>query len=225
MSTKRQVIESLRKKLQEAGSDSTFSNQFLYNSLMEQAQWLIRRETMSGKIYTNNSFFQTLGCQEVVEQGATDCCCPVKTHCKVYRLKDPLPELWLDDKGPVIRMVTSVDGTTEFVMTTPGTWQNKRHDPYQKMIDTKYVFFHDNYLWFPEHNPHRVNIDGFYTHDISDKSLCREKKGDCIRFLDTSFQVPEWLHAEMLAKTIQLLTMSKQIPEDQQPDKNPNRKN
>jgi hypothetical protein len=224
MSTKRTVIESLRNKLRERNADSNYSNQFLYNTLLEHAQWLIKREIHSGRIYSNNSFFQTLGCQEVIESSTIDPCCPVKVKCKIYRTKNKLPEMWIDNNGPVIRQVTSVDGSTEFVMVNPMVWQNKKVNPYTKMGSTKYAFIADGYLWFPEHNPHRINIIGFYTDDISEKSECSDSR-PCVRFLDTPFPLPDWLQAEMFGKALeQLAGVSKRLPEDNQIDKNPTRK-
>lgn len=226
MSTKRQVINSLRDKLKERNADSTYTNQFLYGVLLEHSKWLIRREVSAGRIYTNNSLFQTLGCTEVIETSTIDVCCPIKVNCKIYRTKNKLPKMWIDKNGPVIKTITSVDGTTEFFMTTPDAWQNKRKDPYQKMSDMKYSFFAENYLWFPENNPHRVNINGYYTDDIQHLSECHEEKKPCTRFLDTKFNIPDWLEAEMFAKALeQLAGITKRMPEDVQIDKNPNRKN
>lgn len=226
MSTKRTVIDSLRNKLRERNADSDYTNQFLYSVLLEHAKWLIKREISSGRIYRNNSFFQTLGCQEVIETSTIEECCPVKTKCRIYRTKEKLPEMWIDNDGPVIKTVTSVDGTTDFYITSPTTWQNKRKDPYQKLINKKYAFFADGYLWFPENNPHRININGFYTDDISSKSGCHGKPKDCTRFLDTQFMLPGWLEAEMFAKALeQLAGVTSRIQDDEQIDKNSNRRN
>ncbi len=223
--TKRTAIETFRDELRERNADSTYSNQFLYNVLLNHAKWLIKREISRGKIYINNSFFQTLSCQEVIEVSTIDSCCPVKTNCKIYRTKDKLPEMWIDEYGPVLKSISSVDGTTEFFFTSAAGWQNKRNDPYQKMTDMKYTFFSDGYLWFPEHNPHRINIYGFYTDDITDKSDCAEKK-PCVRYLDTQFMLPGWLEGEMFAKALeQVAGITKRLPEDAQIDKNVNRKN
>ncbi len=225
MSTKRQTIQSFRKKLKEYGADTSYTDQDIYHALFEQAKWLIKREITSGRIYSNNSFFQTLGCQEVIETSTVEDCCPVKVNCRIYRTKDKLPDMWVDNKGPVIQQVTSVDGSTDFFLVTPMSWQNKKVDPYQKMSNMKYAFFAENYLWFPEHNPHRVNINGFYTDDISNKSNCHKVQGDCPRYLDSPFPLPGWLHAEMMTKALQVMMPGKQMPEDAQIDKNANRKN
>jgi len=225
MLTKRAAIDTLRQMLKEKNADSNYTNQFLYNILQTHARWLIKREISSGRIYKNNSLFQTLGCQEVIESSTIDNCCPVKTDCKIYRSKKRLPEMWIDNDGPVIKTITSVDGTTEFFVTSAKSWQNKRKDPYQRMQDLKYAFFADGYLWFPEHDPKRININGFYTDDIADKNECDGEAKPCIRYLDTAFGVPDWVESEMFSKALQQIFPTLQIQEQNQVDKNPTRKN
>lgn len=225
MSTKRQVIDSLRNKLRERNADTTYTNQFLFQTLMEHAKWLIKREVNAGKIYRNVNFFQTLLCQDVVETSTIDPCCPIKTNCKIYRTKKPLPDTWMDEGGPIIRTVSSVDNSTTFTIITSTDWSNKKEDPYEKMAKVKYAFFANGYLWFPEHNPHKINIDAFFMDDVTDKNDCSDDK-PCINFLDTRFLIPEWVEAEMMAKAIELLAgVTARLQEDQQIDKNPNRKN
>lgn len=209
--------------LKEVNADSTYTNQELYTTLVSQAKWLIKREISAGRIYKSTSFFQTLGCQEVIETSTIDECCPVETDCVIYRTKCKLPLTWQDDTGPVLKSITSVDGSTGFFYTTPTTWQNKRNDPYQRMSSEKYAFFANGYLWFPVHNPHFVNIYGFFMDDIRREPGCT-KIEDCIRYLDTVFPVPGWVEAEMYAKAFQILAPSKSIQEDEQIDKNPNKK-
>lgn len=224
MSTKRQLIESLRKKIQERSADSNFTNQDLYRALIEQAKWLIKREINSGRIYKNVAFFQTLFCQDVIETSTVDPCCPIKTNCKIYRTKCKVPDLWIDEDGPIIKMISSVDNTTSWEMTTPTTWLSIKIDPYTKFSKQMYTFFNDGYLWFPEHNPHKINIIGFWTDDVSELNGCAEKE-PCVGYLDTKFSIPDWLEAEMVAKAMELLAgVTKRLPEDNQIDKNPTRK-
>lgn len=230
MITKRQAIESFRQKLKERNADSNFTNQFLYYTLLEQAKWLIKREISSGRIYSNTSFFQTLGCQEIIQVSSTDCC-DIKTNCVMYRSKYKLPGMWIDNDGPVIQTVTSIDGSTEFFRVLPSAWEAKRNDPYQAMSNMKYSFISDDYLWIPENNPHFVNIIGFYIDDVDlvppEQCSCKkEKKKKCVRFLDTKFTLPDWLEAEMYSKALQqLAAVTLRATEDEQIDKNPNRKN
>lgn len=226
--TKRQAIETLRQELRERTADSKLSNQFLYNELLKQAKWLVKREVSGGRIYTNNSFFQTIGCMDVIEVPAIDECCPIKTNCKIYRTKNKLPEAWVDNDGAVIRSISSVDGSTDFFYTTSTSWSSKSKDPYQKMGKIKYAFFEDNYLWFPVNNPHKISISGYFVDELHDTDMCSEcrEKVDCVRFLDSKFMVPAWLEAEMYAKALQqIASITMRMQEDEQIDKNTNRKN
>lgn len=224
MSTKRQVIDSLRNKLRERNADSNYSNQFLYQTLLEQAKWLIKREINNGRIYKNVAFFQTLFCQDVIETSTVDPCCPVKTNCKIFRTKCKMPDFWIDEDGPIVKAITSVDNTFSFTFTTPTTWLAKRIDPYQKKSKERYTFFNEGYYWFPEVNPHKVNILGFWADDVSDRNGCAENP-PCVRFLDTKFTIPDWLEAEMMAKAVELLAgISKRLPEDEEINKNPTRR-
>lgn len=225
MSSKRNTIETFRDMLKERNADSTYTNKFLYEVLTKHAKWLIRREVAAGRIYVNNSIFQTLSCIEVIETSPIDPCCPIKVNCKIYRTKNKLPEMWVDNTGPIIKTVTSVDGSTDFFYTTAMAWTSIKDDPYQKRLKQYYSFFSDGYIWIPEVNPHRINIYGFYTDDISTKNECKEEK-PCVRFLDTEFMLPPWLESEMFAKALeQVAGVTKRLPEDEDINKNPTRKN
>lgn len=222
--TKRQAIDLLREELKERNADTTYSNQFLYLALMKQAKWLIKREISAGRIYKNTTFFQYLRCQKVIEVSPIDPCCPVKTNCKIYRTECKIPDIWIDTSGPIIKSISSVDNSTEFLATTPTMWQNKKIDPYQKHSKEHYSFYADGYIWFPEDNPHWVNIFGFWTDDVSQLNGCSEQK-ECIKYLDTKLTIPDWIEAEMFAKALQQLAgITKRLPEDEQVDKNPTRK-
>jgi len=224
MITKREILNNFRIKIKELNADSVYTNKQLYSFLIEQAQWLIKREISSGRIYRNTSFFQTLKCQEVIEVPAIDKCCPIETDCVIYRTKEKIPEAWVDNKGPIIRSITSIDNSTRFIIIEPINWLAKRNNPYEKMFKEKYTFFSDGYFYFPEYNPRSVNITGFFKDDISELNGCEDNK-NCVLYLDTIFPVPDWLHAEMFAKAMQMISTSKQMQEEQQIDKNPNRSN
>lgn len=222
--TKRQAINDLRDELKKRDADNNYSNQFLYRELIKQAKWLIKRDINAGRIWKNTFFFQYLKCQNVIEVSPIDPCCPIKTDCKIYRTECKIPDIWIDNDGPIIKGVTSVDNSTDFWLTTPTTWANKQDDPYQKMSSQMYSFYSDGYIWFPKDNPHRVNILGFWTDDVDSLNGCQEK--ECVRYLDTKFIIPDWLEAECFAKALNILAgVTERIQEDNQIDKNPTRKN
>jgi hypothetical protein len=226
--SKRDAIKQFRKTLQERSADSSYSNQDLYNALLMQAPWLIKREISAGRIYRNTYLFRTLPARDVIEVPTVPSCIRINTHCKIYRTKHPLPEAWVDNNGPVIKEVNSLDNSTRFTLISSSQWQDKINDPYQQYSTEKYVFYADGYLWFPKENPHKVNIRAYWKDDIrlvkEECEGCTSEK-NCVKFLDTDFMVPDWVLAELFGKAAQALMPSKQMQEDEQIDKNPTRKN
>lgn len=226
--TKRQAIQKFRKDLNERNADSSFTNKYLYDSLLVHAKWLIKREVSAGRIYKNNSFFQTLPVREVIAVSSIPEGLGIETKCKIFRTKSKLPEMWLDNDGPIIKSISSLDRSNTFTVISPNEWYTKKQDPYQKYNKEKYCFYLDEYLWFPEHNPNLVLINAFFMDDVSrlheDCVSCNED-GDCMKYLDTKLNVPDWVEGEMFAKAIeQVAGITKRLPEDEQIDKNATRK-
>lgn len=218
--TNRKHIANLRQKLREMDIDSDFTNQFLYDSLLNHAKWLIKREIRAGKIYKNLQLFKTLKCKKVVEANIVENSCPIKSPCNIWRTDKKLPDTWQDDYGPLIKYALSVDDSTRWHLISKEEWINKQSSPYAKFDKTKYMLYSDGYLWFPKQNPNRINIYGYWIEDVNFHSDCGDKK-ECIRFLDTEFNIPEWIEAEMYAKTIEeLAKITKQLQPDEEINKN-----
>lgn len=227
MESKRIAIDSLRQKLRERNADSDFSNQFLYKVLLEQAQWLIKREVSAGKVYRNISLFQPF-VVDVIEVDSVDPCTGIKTGCKIYRTIDKLPSMWTDNDGPIISNINSIDRSTSFFVTNYKTWISKQNNPYYSTANVKYAFFFDGYIWFPKHNPNKVIIDGYFKDDINLVNRpcqeCEDQK-ECVRFLDTKFRVPDSVVAEMYAKALeQIAGITKRLPGDEEINKNSTRR-
>lgn len=224
MDKKRNIINSLREKLRQRNADTNFTNKFLYNTFLEQVKWLIKREVQKGVIYKSTILFQTINCMKVIETSTIDKCCPIKTNCKIYRTCDILPDMWTDDDGPIISRVLSIDGSKSFIYTTPITWEAKKNDPYNSMIHIPYVFYSNGYLWFPEYNPNLIKISAYFVDDVSDVNYCDDEK-KCVPYLDKKFMIPDWIQAEAMMKTLELILGSTiKIPLDNQIDKNETRK-
>lgn len=230
--TVREIIDSFRSKIKERSIDTIYTNGQLYQFLKEQFEWILAREASAGRVWTSTYMFKILRGLEVIEVSTIDENCPIKGCCKISRTKDRLPSIWRDKGGTIIRFVTSLDGSTDFFITTAWGWNNKKNDPYQKLTSQKYTFYQDGYLWFPEHNPHRINVEAFFEEDLAyinskrnDCEGCYEKE-DCIRYLDTDMMLPDWVLAESISKAAELLLgTAARIQQDNNLDKNETRRN
>ena len=224
MISKRQAIIQLRKKLEEQNADTGKTNRFLYYCLLEQAKWIIKREIRAGKIYKNMSLFKPLKCKRVVEASIIDKGCPIQIPCNIWRTDIKLPDTWQDDYGPVIKYAMSVDDSTRWHLISKEEWIGKRTSPYAKYDKTKYMIFSDGHLWFPNENPRRINVYGYWVDDPLLYSECGDKP-NCIKYLDTPFEIPDWTEAEIINKAFEILFKgTKQIPEDEDINKNSTRK-
>lgn len=230
--TVRDIIGSLRSKIKERSVDTFYTNGDLYQFLKEQFEWILAREASAGRVWTSTYMFQVMRSVEVIEVPTIDGNCPVKNCCKIYRTKEKLPPIWRDKSGTIIRLVTSIDNSTSFFVTSAWAYGNKKNDPYQKLSSEKYVFYQDGYLWFPEHNPHKVNVDAFFEDEISyinstrkDCNDCFEKE-DCVNYLDSKLILPDWVVAESISKAAELLLgTAGRLQYDNNIDKNETRRN
>jgi hypothetical protein len=226
MITNREILALLRKGLNESGADSTYTNKFLYSKLKEHAKWLIPREAKSGKLYSGTSIFQTAPCIPIIKVNSTSNCCSINTCCTLFRTRNKIANFWEDAYGPIIRRITSIDGSYSFTYISASDWERKTTNPYNKKNKEQYVFFDNGYFWFPDKAPKKVNITGFFEEDIIGKYACDKVKLPCVKFLDTRFSIPEYLTAELVSKvTQQIAQITKRLPEDADINKNTNRKN
>jgi hypothetical protein len=230
--TVREIIDSFRSKIKERSIDTIYTNGQLFQFLKEQFEWIMAREASAGRVWTSTYMFQVIRGLEVIEVSKIDGTCPIKNCCKIYRTKDKLPPIWRDKSGTIIRLVTSIDGSTSFFVTSSWAYSNKKNDPYKKFSSEKYVFYQDGYLWFPEHNPNRINVDAFFEEDLSyinskrnDCEGCFEKE-DCVRYMDTDMRLPDWVLAESISKAAELLLgTAGRLQQDNNIDKNDTRRN
>jgi hypothetical protein len=222
--TNRKHIANLRQKIKEMNIDTDFTNQFLYDSLLNHAKWLVKREIRAGKVYKNLELFKTLKCKKVVEANIIDSNCPIQAPCNIWRTDKKLPDTWQDDYGPVIKYALSIDDSTRWHLISKEEWINKQKSPYAKFDKTKYMLYNDGYLWFPKQNPRLINIYGYWIEDVEFHNDCGSES-KCVRFLDTEFNIPEWIEAEMYSKALEeLVKITKQLPADEQIDNNTSRK-
>lgn len=221
--TRREAISLLRNKLREVNADSTFTNRFLYSVLNEHAKWLIIREFKSSKLTSSKSLYRILPCMPTKKVSRIDERCPIKIEgLDIYRTEKRLPDVWENERGPIIRRVMSIDNFTNYKLISASDWQDKKNNPYLDKTKEKYVFYEDGYLWFPEAHPKNVNVEAFFKDDISDYNYCDcEIETECKKFLDHPFFIPSWIQAELMDKAFQQLAgQTMAIPHDTNINKN-----
>ena len=112
--------------------------------------------------------------------------------------------------------MSSLDNSEELQPILPSSYlaiANSKNFKYNK---TKYFWFLNDYLYFPNLQWDAVRVEGIFEDDIN-QFTCAED--DCIIKQDRSFNVPDYLLAELEAQVAKDIVGIYQIPLDTASDK------
>lgn len=114
------AVSRVRNQLKAVKQDAFLTDRFLYSMLIKHAKWLMKREDGKFKLLSFSSVIQSLDDVELVEVDKIEACCQgIKSGCMIKRTKYPMPVFMQGYYGPLIRNITSIDGTQEFQPTLP----------------------------------------------------------------------------------------------------------
>src|SRR5687768_1287563 len=130
MNTIGEAISRTRNLIKSVKQDAFVTDRFLYSLIIKHASFYIRRQDSANKIMRLNSVFQSLDFVELEEVSAIKAGCKCySSSCTIRRTKNKIPILFDGYFGPIIRNVTSIDGSQEVKPTYQAT--------YEKMIKQK----------------------------------------------------------------------------------------
>jgi hypothetical protein len=128
------------------------------------------------------------------------------------RSKERIPDIIESTNGPLFRSISSLDNSTEFTMTTPTTFVSTSKTTTFKYNTSKYYWYVDGYLYFPNVDFEFVKVEGLFEKDLSDVFCGVEKK--CRKRQDEKTFIPDYLLAEIEGSVIKELTLRLQVPEE-----------
>jgi hypothetical protein len=189
----------------------------IYSFVIKHAKWLMKREDSKNRLMSFSGVVQTMDFVELVEVDKVEACCTgIKSDCTIKRTKEKLPIFLQGYYGPLIRAVTSLDASEEVQPIVPSSYLNIANSKNAKYNKTKYFWYLNEYLYFPNIEWSAVRIEGIFEDDIS-RWTCEEDS--CKIRQDDSFNVPDYLLGELEAQVIKDLTVMYQVPTDLQNDK------
>ena len=214
-----EIISTIRKQLKAINKDAFVTDRFLYSLVIKHANWLLRREDSKNKLLSFSSVFQTLDFVELEEVDKIEAgCVGLQSGCIIRKTKEKLPNLLQGYFGPIIRSVTSIDGSIQLEETTPSEYIRITNSKNYKYNKTKYYWFLNGYMYFPDIPWDAVKIEGMFEDDISFYKCCPEES--CVAMQDRTFSVPGYLHAEIESRVLQEdLGFMVRIPSDPTHDK------
>lgn len=213
MTTIGDSISRIRNVLKAVKEDPFMTDRFIASITSKYAKLLIRRQDNENKLMKFQSLFEVLPCVELIEVDKIEACCTgIKSHCKIMRTKERIPKVLEGSYGPLFRSVSSIDGSIELVKTYPATYTAMTNSTNFKYNKTKYFWYLDGYLYFPNIEWEAVRVEGMWDGDIAFFKCDKDK--ECLPMQEQQFRIPEFLFAEIEQMVLKEILTSGQVPSD-----------
>ena len=150
MTTIGEIVSRVRGQIKSEAQDAFMTDRYIYSLILKYAQLYMRRQDSSNKLMKFNSVWQTLAYVELIEIDKIEAkCSGIQSGCTIKRTKETLPTFMEGYWGPLIRTVSSIDGSIEMQPTSPGTYTSMTKTTSFKYNTTKYFWFLNGYLYLP----------------------------------------------------------------------------
>lgn len=211
------AVSRIRNQIKSVKQDAFITDRIIYGLIMKHAKWLMKREDGKFKLLSFSSVIQSLDNVELVEVDKVEACCAgVKSDCTIKRTREKVPVFMQGYIGPLIRNITSIDGSQELQPTLPSSYIKLSNTTTFKYNKAKYYWYLNDYLYFPNLDWDAVRVEGIFEDDIS-KLTCEDDA--CQVRTEHFLNVPDYLHGEMEAAALKDLYTMLQIPSDPTGDK------
>jgi hypothetical protein len=210
MTTIGEAISRVRNTLKAAKEDPFLTDRTIYFLLTKYGQTLLKREDNQFRLMKISSIFQVLPYLELINVDKVEAgCIGVYSGCYFKRSKEKLPTILNGTFGPIIRTVSSIDGTIELFRTDPGTWASMTKSTTFKYNRSIYFWYLDGYLYIPN-----VDWDAIRMEAIFEGQVDTCTTDDCLIKQDQPLPFPEYLFSEIEQFTVKELTITMQVPPD-----------
>ena len=216
MTTIGDTVSRMRNVIKGVKEDAFLTDRFIYSLILKYAKLFIRRQDNENKIMMIQSLFETLPCVDLIEVDKIEACCNnIRTNCKIMRTKNKLPGLLEGSLGPLIRTVSSIDGSYTCYQTYPSLYTTMANAKTFKYNKQKYYWYLDGHLYFPNITWEAVKVVGLWDESIAmytcDGDVCAPRQDDPTHF-------PEYLFAEIEQSVLKELTLLLQSPTEASDD-------
>ena len=193
------------------------SDRYIYSLILKYGKTLMRREDNMNKLLNYHTIWKPIDCLELEEiDRVPESCGCVISGCKLLRNKKALPKIIDGYNGPLIRFMSSLDQSIEVKPTTAIAYKKMTKQKNFKYNKTKYYWYVDNYLYFPNIEWDAVRLECVPESDIS--NFNSDESDNCIYAQDMDCPIPEFLFSEIENMIANELGISIRIPMDQQHD-------
>lgn len=221
--TNREIVSRIRNVFNSINKDARKSRRFILHVAREKAAFFIAQKLNDRSLFREDNLYDIIECFELEPIEVVKCDIIEFRRCKsIMKSKCKVPKLIFSRYGNSLKEVTAIDDETEFKPTTPAQY---RRDKIRGFSDYNYYYIKDEYLYLIDSEVERVNLYLITTETekIDECSACKECS-DCKSLWDYEFKVPNKLTEVVISETIKEISMTMQIPTDENPNLNANEK-
>lgn len=219
------IVSELMNQVRQTNADSRLTRKFVWSVIDTHSRWLIKRESSKLRIMRLDYLFQTIKCVEVIEVPSSDECCGIKTKCKIWRTKDKIPKMYTDEDGVIFKAVYSVDGSDEFTPIKLQEFMRKLENPHSKYDKSRYYYYNNGYLYFPNTNIKMVQIKAYFEDEVINECAGDAAEKKCMSNMDKVLRFPDYILGEIKSHAFQDLVNAEKVPTDARIDKDVNKIN
>lgn len=211
MTTIGETITRVRTVLKAVKEDAFLTDRNIYFSIIKYGETLLKREDNQYKLMKMSSIWTDLPYVELIDVDKVQAgCAGVYSGCTIKRTKDKLPKILDGSFGPLIRSVSSIDGSVELYRTEPGTYTSITKTVNFKYNKQKYFWYIDGYLYLPDNQWDAIKVEALFDADISTYHC--ETDDSCKIRQDQRLPFPEYLFSEIEQFVVKELTLAMQVP-------------
>lgn len=212
-----EFLSRVRKSVKALSQDAFITDRFIYSLAQKHVPWLLSREDSKNQLLSNDSVIQSLDFVPLIDVDVVEAgCFGVSTECTIKRTEFKLPKIWNGYYGPLFRYITSIDTSVEFTLTDPITYLNITKQSTNKYNKTRYAWYLNDHLYFPNLEWDAVKVEGIFEGDVS-RYGCNNCP--CTPRQEQVFSVPEKLWGELESQMLKDIREMYGIPSDVIPDK------
>jgi hypothetical protein len=211
MTTIGQAITRVRAAVKAVKEDPFLTDRNIYFALIKYGETLLKREDNQYKLMKMSSIWTDLPYVELIDVDKIQAqCAGVYSGCYIKRTKEKLPKILDGSFGPLIRSVSSIDGSMELYRTEPGTYTSITKTTNFKYNKQKYFWYIDGYLYLPDNQWDAIKVEALFDGDIAPYHC--EQEDQCMIRQDQRLPFPEYLFSEIEQFVVKELSLSMQVP-------------
>jgi len=212
--TKGETISRIRNSVKAISQEAFVTDRYIYSVVLKYAKLFIKRLDDTMKMARYQSLFDTIPCFDMIAVSTIEACCvEIKTCCTVQRSKDRLPPTFEGGMGPILRTVSSIDGSQVLRRTYPSIYVEMANTPNFRYNKTLYYWILDGYIYSPSIEWEGLSVEGLFQDSLT---MYKCAPDCCLAKQDEATNIPDFLLSEIEQQVRNEILTLLQIPADPQ---------